>query len=255
MKRYGLIGYPLSHSFSEKYFTEKFQREGIAGCVYQLLPIASIDELPALLKAHPDLHGLNVTIPYKQQVLRFLDDAGHLPLQACNCIKIENKKLIGFNTDVIGFQKSFGPQLQPHHKKALILGSGGAAAAVAYSLEQLGIDYKIVSRTPGENGLSYDDINEQVISSHHIIINTTPLGQYPTIEAAPPLPYHLLTPGHYLFDLLYNPAKTVFLQKGEERGATIKNGGDMLVIQAEESWKIWNGEGLRGEGEGDADDA
>jgi shikimate dehydrogenase len=241
MKRYGLIGYPLSHSFSEKYFTEKFQREGITGCVYELFPIASIDELDALLKAHPDLHGLNVTIPYKQQVVRFLDDAGSLPLQACNCIKIENDKLIGFNTDVIGFQKSFSPQLKPDHKKALILGSGGAAAAVAYSLEQLGIEYKIVSRTPGENELSYDDISENIIASHLVIINTTPLGQYPNVDAAPPLPYHLLTPDHYLFDLLYNPAKTIFLQRGEERGAVIKNGGDMLVIQAEESWRIWNG--------------
>lgn len=240
MRRYGLIGYPLSHSFSEKYFTEKFQREGISGCVYQLFPIASIDELPELLNAHPDLHGLNVTIPYKQQVLRFLDDASGLPLQACNCIKIENNTLIGFNTDVVGFQKSFSPQLQPHHKRALILGSGGAAAAVAYSLEQLGIDYKIVSRTPGEIGLSYDDIDGGVISSYQVIINTTPLGQYPNVDAAPPLPYDLLTPDHYLFDLLYNPAKTVFLQRGEERGAVIKNGGDMLVIQAEESWKIWN---------------
>lgn len=242
MRRYGLIGYPLSHSFSEKYFTEKFRREGITGCVYELFPIASIDELNALLKAHPDLHGLNVTIPYKQQVLRFLDDASRLPLQACNCIKIENNKLIGFNTDVTGFQKSFSPQLQAHHKKALILGSGGAAAAVAYSLEQLGIEYKIVSRTPAENGLSYENINDDIIASYHVIINTTPLGQYPNVDAAPPLPYDLLTPQHYLFDLLYNPAKTIFLQKGGERGAVIKNGGDMLVIQAEESWKIWNRE-------------
>lgn len=240
MKRYGLIGYPLSHSFSEKYFTEKFQREGIAGCVYELFPIASINELPELLNAYPDLLGLNVTIPYKQQVLRFLDDDSNLPLQACNCIKIESHKLTGFNTDVVGFQKSFSPQLQPHHKKALILGSGGAAAAVAYSLKQLGIEYKIVSRTPGENGLSYDDINEEVVSSYQVIINTTPLGQYPNVDAAPPLPYDLLTAEHYLFDLLYNPAKTVFLQRGEERGAIIKNGGDMLVIQAEESWNIWN---------------
>lgn len=240
MKRYGLIGFPLSHSFSEKYFTEKFQLQGIEGCVYQLFPIASIDQLPALLKAHPDLRGLNVTIPYKQQVLPFLHDTQHLPLHACNCIKIENNKLTGFNTDVIGFQKSFSPQLQSYHKKALILGSGGAAAAVAYSLEQLDIGYKIVSRTPGKNGLSYDDIDEEIMSSYQIIINTTPLGQYPNTDAAPPLPYHLITSQHYLFDLLYNPAKTVFLQKAEERGAVIKNGGDMLVIQAEESWRIWN---------------
>lgn len=239
MKRYGLIGFPLSHSFSEKYFTEKFRREGISDCVYQLYPLSSIDELPELLQQQPDLHGLNVTIPYKQQVLPFLHDTSHLPLQACNCIRIENNKLIGFNTDVVGFQKSFTPQLKSHHTRALILGSGGAAAAVAYSLQQLGITYKIVSRSPDEDALSYHDVEERILSTYHVIINTTPLGQYPAVDAAPPLPYHLLTPQHYLFDLLYNPVKTVFLQKGEERGAAIKNGGDMLVIQAEESWRIW----------------
>lgn len=240
MKRYGLIGYPLSHSFSQKYFTEKFQREGITDCVYELFSIASIDELNALLKAHPDLHGLNVTIPYKQQVLRFLDDTSLLPLQACNCIRIENNKLTGYNTDVTGFQKSFSLQVQPHHKKALILGSGGAAAAVAFCLQQSGIEYRIVSRTPAKDGLSYNDIDEAVIASHHVIVNTTPLGQYPKVNEAPPLPYHLLSSQHYLFDLLYNPAKTVFLQRGEEAGAVIKNGYEMLVIQAEESWRIWS---------------
>lgn len=243
MRRYGLIGYPLSHSFSQKYFTEKFSREGIADAVYELFPISSIDELPAVLKAHPDLHGLNVTIPYKQQVLSFLHDASHLPagLQACNCIKIKDQRLTGFNTDVTGFQNSFSPLLQPHHTKALILGSGGAAAAVAYCLQQMGIEYKIVSRSIGKGAqLTYDDIDDAVIANHPVIINTTPLGQYPNVEAAPSLPYQALTPAHYLYDLLYNPAKTVFLKHGEEQGATIKNGQEMLVIQAEESWKIWN---------------
>ncbi|MGB8192634.1 MAG: shikimate dehydrogenase [Chitinophagaceae bacterium] len=243
MKRYGLIGYPLSHSFSQKYFTEKFTNEGIADAVYELFPIAAISELPQLLEAHPDLHGLNVTIPYKQLVLPFIDDASHLPegLMACNCIKIDNNRLTGFNTDVIGFERSFTPLLQPHHTKALIFGSGGAAAAVAFCLKQLGIEYKIVSRTLAKNAhLTYDDVDESVIAEHHVLINTTPLGQYPNVDAAPSLPYHALTSKHYLYDLLYNPAKTVFLQRGDTGGAIIKNGQEMLVIQAEESWRIWN---------------
>jgi shikimate dehydrogenase len=243
MKRYGLIGYPLSHSFSKKYFEDKFQREGIADCAYELFSIASIDELSGLLSAHPDLKGLNVTIPYKQLVLPYLTDISHLPerLLACNCIKIEDGALTGYNTDFTGFEKSFTPKLQSHHTKALLLGSGGAAAAVAYVLRKSGIAYKLVSRTPGNgDALTYDEVDEAVIASHPVIINTTPLGMYPHVNEAPQLPYNAITPKHYLFDLHYNPAKTVFLQKGEERGAAIKNGQEMLVLQAEESWRIWN---------------
>lgn len=243
MKRYGLIGYPLSHSFSRQYFADKFTREGISGCTYELFPIASIDELASLLQEHPDLHGLNVTIPYKQAVLPYLSDISHLPerLLACNCIKIEGEKLSGHNTDVTGFEQSFKPLLQSHHTNALVLGSGGAAAAVTYCLRKLGIDYKIVSRTAGNGAaLTYDEVDASVIASHTVIINTTPLGQYPNTGAAPSLPYEAITSQHYLFDLLYNPVKTLFLQRGEESGATIKNGLEMLVIQAEESWRIWN---------------
>ena len=243
MRRYGLIGYALSHSFSKKYFEDKFQREGITDCAYELFSIPSIDELGALLAAHPDLKGLNVTIPYKQLVLPYLSDISHLPerLLACNCIKIEDGILTGYNTDVIGFEKSFKPQLQSHHTHALLLGSGGAAAAVAYVLRKLGIEYRIVSRTPGNgDALTYNDVDASVIAAHPVIINTTPLGMYPHVAEAPPLPYHAITSQHYLFDLHYNPAKTIFLQKGEERGAAIKNGEEMLVIQAEESWRIWN---------------
>lgn len=243
MKRYGLIGYPLSHSFSKKYFEDKFQREGITDCVYELFSIPSIDELGNVLAAHSDLAGLNVTIPYKQLVLPYLSDISHLPerLLACNCIKIEDGKLTGYNTDVVGFENTFKPLLQPHHTKALLLGSGGAAAAVAYCLRKLGIEYKIVSRTPGNgDALTYNDIDASVIADHPVIINTTPLGMYPHVHEAPSLPYDAITPKHYLFDLHYNPAKTVFLQRGEERGAAIKNGHEMLVIQAEESWRIWN---------------
>lgn len=244
MKRFGLIGYPLSHSFSQKYFEEKFRKEGIAGCAYELFPIPSIEALDALLKAKPDLLGLNVTIPYKRQVLPFLHDASRLPqgLDACNCIKIQQGRLTGYNTDVTGFERSFTPLLQPHHTQALVLGSGGAAAAVTYCLNKLNISFKIVSRRPGSRGeLTYADIDESVIAAHPVIINTTPLGMYPNIHEAPPLPYHALTPGHYLYDLHYNPPRTLFMAKGEEKGAATKNGLDMLVIQAEESWRIWNG--------------
>jgi shikimate dehydrogenase len=243
MKRYGLIGYPLSHSFSQQYFADKFRREGISNCVYEPFPIASIDELGNLLATHPDLKGLNVTIPYKQVVLPYLTDISHLPerLPACNCIKIEGDALTGYNTDVTGFEQSFTPLLQPHHKKALVLGSGGAAAAVTYCLRKLNIEYKIVSRTPGNGtALTYDEVDASVIAEYPVIINTTPLGMYPNLQSAPALPYDAITSKHYLFDLLYNPAKTVFLQRGEERGAAIKNGHEMLVIQAEESWRIWN---------------
>lgn len=242
MKRFGLIGYPLSHSFSKKYFEDKFRREGVQDCAYELFPISSVDELPALLAKHPDLHGLNVTIPYKQSVIPYLHSTENLPagLQACNCISIKHQSLFGYNTDVTGFEQSFSPLLRPHHRRALILGSGGAAAAVAWCLDKLGIEYTVVSRSGSKDAITYEQVNEALISTHAIIVNTTPLGMYPNEHQCPPLPYHVLTPQHYLFDLIYNPAKTLFLRKGEEMGAIIKNGEEMLVIQAEESWKIWN---------------
>jgi len=243
MKRYGLIGYPLSHSFSQKYFTEKFQREGIAGCVYENFPLAGIDEFAALVQQHPDLHGLNVTIPYKEKVIPFLTAQSDVvkTIGACNCIRIENRGLPGHNSDVVGFEESLRPLLQPHHTKALVLGTGGAAKAVHYVLDRLGIKFTEVSRTPSTlNQIGYDNIGEQDIDECTLIINTSPVGMYPKVDECPPLPYQALTSKHYLFDLVYNPAKTLFLQKGEERGAAIKNGHDMLIIQAEESWRIWN---------------
>lgn len=242
MKRFGLIGYPLSHSFSKKYFTEKFEREGLKDHVYDLFPIASIDELPEVLSKHKDLVGLNVTIPYKQQVMKYLD-ASNLPagVEACNCIKIENGKLTGNNTDVMGFEISFKQLLKPQQKKALVLGNGGATIAVVYALKKLNIDYKIVSRRIHDGAsLTYNDVSVATIKEHPVIINTTPLGTFPNVDECAPIPYEAITSEHYLFDLIYNPEKTVFLKKGEERGATIKNGYDMLRIQAEESWKIWN---------------
>jgi shikimate dehydrogenase len=241
-KRYGLIGFPLSHSFSKKYFSEKFEKEGLKEHVYDLFPIEAIDKLPQIISSHPDLLGLNVTIPYKQQVIPFLH-ASHLPagVNACNCIKILNGKLHGYNTDVAGFENSFSPMLKPWHKSALVLGNGGATLAVVYVLSKLGIDYSVVSRKLHEgSSLTYNQLDKNIIANHPIIINTTPLGTYPNIDECPPIPYEFITDQHYLFDLVYNPSKTLFLKKGEEAGAMVKNGYDMLEIQAEESWKIWN---------------
>ena len=239
---FGLIGYPLSHSFSKKYFSEKFQQEGITDCQYELFPLENIDELSKLMSNSHDLVGLNVTIPYKELVIPFLDEMSSVVLEigACNCIRIVNGKLEGHNTDVIGFQKTLEPQLKTHHQKALVLGTGGAAKAVHYVLRQKGIQYTEVSRNARGEIISYEQIDEEIIASHTLIINTTPLGMYPAVESIPTMPYHLLGPDHYLYDLVYNPNPTLFLQKGIEKGSAIENGSEMLRIQAEESWKIWN---------------
>lgn len=242
MRRFGIIGFPLSHSFSQKYFTDKFAREGIGDCVYEQFPIRSVEELPSILQHYPDLRGLNVTIPYKQAVVPYLHQSC-LPegMNACNCIRIDDGRLTGFNTDIAGFEKSFAPFLEKHHTQALVLGNGGAAEAVIYVLKRLGIGYQIVSRqSHGGSTLSYEQLDENIMAAHALIINTTPLGTFPDTERSAPIPYEFVTPNHYLFDLVYNPSKTLFLKKGEERGARIKNGLDMLGIQAEEGWKIWN---------------
>lgn len=243
MRVFGLIGYPLGHSFSKKYFTGKFEEAGIVDCRYELFPLESIGELPDLVAKQLGLQGLNVTIPYKEEVLSFLDETDDVVkgAGACNCILLRDGKLYGYNTDVVGFRDSFVPHLLPHHRRALILGTGGAAKAVAYVLRQLGISFRYVSRRPtGPEGLGYDELDVAVLAEHTVVINCTPLGTHPAVEAAPPIPYGLLTSAHYLFDLVYNPPKTVFLLRGEQQGATIENGHDMLRIQAEESWKIWN---------------
>ena len=243
MRLFGLIGYPLAQSFSKRYFDEKFEKEGLTDCRFENFSIASISDFPGLLKSNPGLQGIAITIPYKQSVMQYVDDISKIPadLKACNCIRIINNRLIGYNTDYIGFEQSLMPLLKPYHKKALILGNGGAAAAAIYALKKNNIGVAMVSRKLHDGSmLTYSDLNEEIMADHKLIINTTPLGMYPTIHTAPELPYHLLTPQHLLFDMVYNPAMTVFLQKGKERGAVIKNGYEMLVLQAEENWRIWS---------------
>jgi shikimate dehydrogenase len=241
IKLYGLIGYPLSHSFSKKYFTEKFEKENIAGCSYELFSIESIGRLrEEVLNPHPELCGLNVTIPYKKDVIPFLDDVSALPLQACNCIKIFHGQLKGFNTDIVGFEQSLCEKLLPYHSPALVLGTGGAAEAVIFVLQKLGISYKVVSRQAAPGVLTYAMLTSEMVANHKLIINCSPVGTYPKEDEAPDLPYEAISAAHYLFDLVYNPAETRFLMEGAQRGATIKNGMDMLANQAEESWRIWN---------------
>lgn len=242
MRLFGLIGYPLSHSFSKKYFTEKFEKEGLTDCRYENFSIESIEKLRDVLKQNPNLLGLNVTIPYKEQVIPYLDELSEVVKKtgACNCIKIRKGKLYGFNTDVIGIEKSLTNFISPGIKKALILGTGGAAKAVVFVLEKLGIAGRFVSRKPSKNAYSYSDLNDSIIASNFVIINTTPLGMYPAVNEAPSINYNALTNNHFLFDLIYNPEKTMFLEQGEKRGAAIKNGYEMLLVQAEESWKIWS---------------
>lgn len=244
MKVYGLIGNPLSHSFSQKYFTGKFRHENLSDCIYLNFEAPDLDKEVLYLKSNFDLCGLNITIPYKSKIISFLDEVSEecKEIGACNCIKISNKKWRGFNTDVTGFEKTFIPHLKPNHKKALILGTGGSSKAVAYVLKKLGIEYLFVSRNnkPGEGIIGYNEITFSVMNEYHIIINTTPAGMFPHVHVSPDLPYQFATEDHYFFDLIYNPSKTLFLLKAEEKGATIENGEKMLSIQAEESWKIWN---------------
>lgn len=242
MRLYGLIGYPLTHSFSKKYFTEKFEKEGLSDCRFENFPVASASEIRNLVQQHPELQGLSVTIPHKETILPYLDETDELvrKIKACNSIKIAAGRLIGYNTDVIGFEKSLTPLLQPHHKKALILGAGGASKAVAFVLKKKNISFRFVSRKPSAKNLSFEQVTAEMLAGVQLLVNTTPLGTYPNVIEAPTIPYQALNSSHLLFDLVYNPEKTLFLKKGEEQGAAIKNGFDMLQIQAEESWKIWN---------------
>lgn len=246
MKTYGLIGYPLSHSFSKKYFTEKFQNEGITDHQYELFPIADIKSLPDLLTENPLLCGLNVTIPHKVNVLCYLNEVDEAAekIGAVNCISIKNFEeetyLKGYNTDAYGFEESLKPLLKPQHTTALVFGDGGAAKAVKYVLEKLNIQYQVVVRTAAPGAMLYSEITPEILTSHQLLINTTPLGMSPNIDTFPEIDYSLVGSGHLAYDLVYNPLETAFLAKAAERGAEVKNGLEMLYKQAEKAWVIWN---------------
>lgn len=244
-KKYGLTGYPLSHSFSKEYFIEKFRNENIQNCTYELYPLSSIDLLPSLISANPELQGLNVTIPYKESVIPFLNqlDETAKAVGAVNCIKIENGILKGFNTDVFGFRQSIKPFLESRHERALILGTGGASKAVHYVLKEIGIDCYFVTRDKsGFNSVKafeYSELNEYILNAFKLIVNTTPLGMFPETGGFPDIPYRYISSSHLLYDLVYNPAETEFMKRGKAQGAAVVNGLSMLKQQAEEAWRIW----------------
>lgn len=243
MKKLGLLGRNIGYSFSRNYFSTKFENEKITNFSYQNFDIQDIALFSSIIKETPDLIGLNVTIPYKEDVIPFLDELSENVKQigAVNTIKVlPNGRLLGDNTDYFGFSESLKPLLKPLHKKALILGTGGAAKAVAFGLQQMQIDYIYVSRKIGTNTITYADLTEKVFNDYQIIINCTPIGTFPTIENCPDIPYQYFTQNHIAYDLIYNPEKTTFLNKAEQNGAITKNGYEMLVLQAEKSWEIWN---------------
>ncbi|MCH4551164.1 MULTISPECIES: shikimate dehydrogenase family protein [Aestuariibaculum] len=244
MNKLGLLGRNISYSFSRSYFKKKFEDAEITNTTYENFDIPSIDDLQNIIKNTPDLKGMNVTIPYKEEVIPFLDKLNKKAkaIGAVNTIKVTKKgKLIGYNTDCYGFKKSLKPHLKKRHKKALILGTGGASKAIAYTLKKLGIKYHYVSRTASEHvKFTYDQLTESIVADHQLIINCTPLGTFPNIENHPDIPYSGITDKHILFDLIYNPEETTFLKLGKERQATTVNGLDMLVFQAEKAWSIWN---------------
>ncbi|EFK58528.1 shikimate dehydrogenase family protein [Sphingobacterium spiritivorum] len=246
MKKLGLIGFPLGHSFSKKYYLEKFEKEHIRGIDYNLYPLEDIHQFPDLYQETDGLYGVNVTIPHKQTIIPFLNELSPEAQQmnAVNCIQIkkngEGYHLKGFNTDAFGFEESLKPLLKPHHSKALILGNGGAAQAVVFSLEKLDIPYQFVSRTKTDTNLTYTELNDTIIKEHTLIINCSPLGTYPNVDTCPDIPYESISKEHLLYDLVYNPEVTLFLKKGQEQGAEIKNGYEMLLLQAERNWVIWN---------------
>ncbi|WP_298556207.1 shikimate dehydrogenase [uncultured Algibacter sp.] len=244
MNKLGLLGKNISYSFSRSYFKKKFENENIKNISYENFDIENIDLFPSIIENTEGIKGLNVTIPYKEQVIPFLDKINKKAkaIGAVNTIKITKKgKLVGYNTDYYGFKNTLKPYIEPQHKKALILGTGGASKAIAYALSKMGIDYQYVSRTLKEGiGFSYDTLNEKDINDHQIIINCTPLGTFPNIEECPKIPYSAINENHILFDLIYNPEETKFLQQGKKNGATIINGLNMLRLQAEKSWSIWD---------------
>jgi len=245
MRTFGLIGYPLGHSFSVPYFTRKFAEQGI-DAAYRNFPMEDAGALPDLVRAEKLLAGLNVTVPHKQAVIPYLDglDAVSGSIGAVNTIVVrrEGERIFmqGHNTDVTGFRRSLLEHLKDHHDRALVLGTGGSSRAVVHVLRELHIPYRMVSRSGKGDAMTYHELNGAFLETHRLVVNTTPLGMHPGIEGFPPIPYHAISREHLLFDLVYNPVKTRFLKLGEERGASIVNGYDMLVYQAEASWEIWN---------------
>lgn len=246
MKKYGILGYPLAHSFSKRFFTEKFEREKV-DAAYENFEIDNISKFPEIITENPNLIGLNVTIPYKEQVIPYLNELEDAAREvgAVNTIKISRTEtevyLKGFNTDTHGFENSLKPLLKPQHSKALILGTGGASKAVKYVLSKLGIDFISASiEELKENEIRYEEIDSRIMTERLLIINATPLGTFPDVDTSPKIPYELITENHLLFDLVYNPETTKFMKMGLKKGATVKNGNEMLQLQALKSYKIWN---------------
>lgn len=246
MKTYGLVGFPLGHSFSRRFFTEKFSKENIEA-EYLNFEIPSIEEFPNIISSNPYLKGLNVTIPYKQQVMQFLDALSPeaKAIGAVNVVKVSHHdgkvNLTGHNSDVIGFVNSIKPLIKEHHKKALILGTGGASRAIHYGLEKkLGLETLFVSRSKRPGMITYEDINADTLPEYEVIVNCSPCGMHPHVDECPALPYQFMTDRHLLYDLVYNPEETLFMKKGAAQGANVKNGYEMLILQAIASWEIWN---------------
>lgn len=241
MDRYGIIGFPLGHSFSRAFFTEKFQKEHI-DAEYVNFEIPSAHLLPEIVRSNPHLRGLNVTLPYKEAVIPMLDSMSDeaREIGAVNVIQVREGRLKGFNSDIIGFMDSLRPLLKPWRQHALVLGTGGASRAIRVGLERLGLDWTYVSRTAAEGRLTYSALTPEVMEHFQVIVNCSPVGMFPKVDACPDIPYHLLSPRHLLYDLVYNPEETLFLKRGAQQGATIKNGLEMLHLQALASWEFWN---------------
>lgn len=241
MDKYGIIGYPLGHSFSRAFFTEKFQREHI-DAEYVNFEIPSADMLPGIVQTNPNLCGLNVTLPHKEAVIPMLDELSDeaKEIGAVNVIRVRDGRLKGFNSDIIGFMDSIRPLLKPWHQHALVLGTGGASRAIRVGLQGLGIEWTYVSRTPAPGRLTYAELTPQLMELYQVIVNCSPVGMFPRVDACPDIPYQLLTDRHLLYDLVYNPQETLFLKRGAEHGAAVKNGLEMLHLQALASWRFWN---------------
>ena len=241
MTKYGIIGNPLGHSFSKGFFTEKFAREGI-DAEYLNFQISEIGKLTEVLRENPELRGINVTLPYKTEIIPFLDELSDeaREIGAVNVVQIRNGHLKGFNSDIIGFTRSIQPLLKSHHQKALILGTGGASRAILVGLTRLGLEWKYVSRTPHEGMITYEDITAETLREYEVIVNCSPVGMFPKVDGCPAIPYEFLTPDNLLYDLVYNPETTLFMKKGALQGAVVKNGLEMLHLQAIASWEFWN---------------